>query len=55
MIHDRLVVEIRDTALSERLQMNPDLTLEKAKKKVGSEGTTAVTKRGHYPTRHLQC
>eukprot|EP00731_Ephydatia_muelleri_P032552 Em0024g96a len=31
MIRDRLVVGIRDLALSERLQLNPDLTLEKAK------------------------
>ena len=31
MIRDRLVVGIRDQALSERLQLNPDLTLEKAK------------------------
>ena len=28
MIRDRLVVGIRDNALSERLQMNADLTLE---------------------------
>ena len=34
MIHDRLVVGIRDTSLSERLQMDADLTLEKAKKTV---------------------
>ena len=31
MIHDPLVVGIRDCSLSERLQMDPDLTLEKAK------------------------
>ena len=31
MIRDRLVVGIRDLALSERLQLNPDLTLEKAR------------------------
>ena len=31
MIRDRLVVGYRDLALSERLQLNPDLTLEKAK------------------------
>ena len=31
MIRDHLVVGIRDLALSERLQLNPDLTLEKAK------------------------
>ena len=34
MIRDRLVVGIRDTSLSERLQMDPDLTLENAKKTV---------------------
>ena len=32
MIHDRVVVCIRDKSLSERLQMESDLTLEKAKK-----------------------
>ena len=32
MIHDRLVVGIRNGQLSERLQLDPDLTLEKAKK-----------------------
>ena len=31
MIRDRIVVGIRDEALSERLQFNPELTLEKAK------------------------
>jgi len=31
MIRDRIVVGIRDSALSERLQLDPDLTLEKAK------------------------
>ena len=30
LIRDRLVVGLRDAALSEKLQMNPDLTLEKA-------------------------
>ena len=34
MISDRLVVGIRDTTLSERLQMDADLTLEKAKKSI---------------------
>ena len=34
MIRDRLVVGIRDISLSERLQMDPDLTLEKAKKTI---------------------
>ena len=32
MIQDRLVVGIRDSTLSERLQMDPDLMLDKAKK-----------------------
>ena len=31
LIRDRLVVGIRDLALSERLQLEPDLTLDKAK------------------------
>lgn len=34
MIRDRIVVGIRDQSHSERLQMDPDLTLEKAKKLV---------------------
>ena len=34
MIRDRLVVGIRDNALSQRLQLDADLTLEKAKKMV---------------------
>ena len=34
MIRDRLVVGIRDKSLSERLQMDADLTLEKAKKSI---------------------
>ena len=34
MIRDRIVVGIRDSALSERLQMDADLTLDKAKKLV---------------------
>ena len=32
MIRDRLVIGIQDSRLSERLQMDPELTLEKAKK-----------------------
>ena len=31
LIHDRIVVGIKDASLSERLQMDPELTLEKAK------------------------
>ena len=34
MIRDRLVVGIRDSALSERLQLDAELTLEKAKKAI---------------------
>ena len=34
MIRDRLVVGIRDTVLSERLQLDPKPTLESAKKAV---------------------
>jgi transposase InsO family protein len=34
LIRDRVVVGIRDTVLSQRLQMEPDLTLEKAKKSI---------------------
>ena len=34
MIHDRLVVGIRNRHLSERLQLNSELTLEKAKKAI---------------------
>jgi len=34
MIGDRLVVGIRDSALSERPQMDPKLTLDKAKKQI---------------------
>ena len=32
MIRDRLFIGIQDSRLSERLQMNPELTLEKTKK-----------------------
>ena len=34
MIRDRLVMGIRDAVLSQQLQLNADLTLEKAKKKI---------------------
>ena len=34
MLRDRLVVGIRDTAVSEKLQLNAQLTLEGAKKKI---------------------
>ena len=46
MIRDRLVVGIRDKALSERLHMESDLTLEKAKKlKRGSAAATRNTQK----------
>ena len=38
LIRDRLVVGIRDVKLSERLQMDPNLTLQKAKKMVRQVG-----------------
>ena len=34
MLRDRLVVGMKDTAFSERLQMNPDLTLDKVKREL---------------------
>ena len=34
MIRDRLLVGIRDTALSQQLQLDAELTLEKAKKRI---------------------
>jgi len=34
MIHDRLVVGIWDTSLPEQIQLDADLTLEKAKKAI---------------------
>ena len=34
MIRDRLVVGIKDSGLSERLQMDPELTVEKAMKMI---------------------
>ena len=34
MLRDRLVVGIRDAAMSEKLQLDPELTLEKAKKAI---------------------
>ena len=39
LIRDRLVVGIKDTALSEHLQMDPDLTLDKAMKAVRQRET----------------
>ena len=37
MIRDRLVVGIRDDTMSRKLQLEPDLTLETAKKKIRQE------------------
>jgi len=37
MIRDKLVVGIRDNVLSERLQMDEELTLEKAMKMIRQE------------------
>ena len=34
MVHDRLVVGIWDAGLSQQLHLDPDFTLEKAKKKI---------------------
>ena len=34
MLRDRLVVGIRDEHLSQQLQMDPELTLEKAKTRI---------------------
>ena len=34
LLHDKLVVGIQDSVMSKRLQMDPDLTLKKAKKMV---------------------
>jgi len=39
LFRDRLVVGIRDTMLSERLQLNVDLTLELAKEGHSSKGS----------------
>ena len=41
MLRDRQVVGIADAGLSERLQLNPDLTLEKAKKIVRQKEAVA--------------
>ena len=45
MLRDRIVVGIRDQALSQRLQCDTSLTLEKAKKKVRQSEATAVNNR----------
>ena len=38
MLRDRLVVGIRDVAMPERLQLDPEVMLEKAKKLVRQKG-----------------
>ena len=43
MIHDRIVVGLRDAKLSENLQLDPDLMLEKAV--TGSQATAAPSPR----------
>ena len=48
MIRDRLVVGIRDSALSQRLQLNAELTLEKAKQAIQAKGS------GRRATEHPQ-
>ena len=40
MIRDRLIVGIRDTTLSEKLQLDSALTLESAKKAIRQRGRT---------------
>ena len=45
LIRDRIVVGIRDASLSERLQMDPELTLEKAKQ--SSDKEKFVSSRRH--------
>ena len=42
MICDRIVVGIKDSQLPERLQLDPDLTLEKAKKGMPARGSVAT-------------
>jgi len=45
MIRDRLVVGIRDHALSEKMQMDPKLTLETAKRPYGKRKRSSNNKR----------
>ncbi|XP_065891680.1 uncharacterized protein [Dysidea avara] len=52
MIRDRIVVGIRDSALSERLQMDAHLTLEKPKKLVRQREAVQVLYLYHHPVEH---
>ena len=58
MIRDRLVVGIADNALSGRLQLDPNLTLEKAKKTVRqSEAVRLCSRCGNdqHPIERYPC
>ena len=47
MLRDRLVVGIRDTSLSEKMQTDPALTLEKAKTMIRQKSSGQRTTRSH--------
>ena len=49
MIRDRLVVGIRDTKMSETLQMDPELTLEKAKQLKSAKRTLSKSSNKYSP------
>ena len=57
MIHDRIVVGIRDSTLSEHLQMDADLTLHKAKKLVRQceavQEHQVILKNGNFQTSEM--
>ena len=53
IIRERLVVGVRDTALSERLQMDPSLTLEKGKKLFS--GKKQLGTQSHSPNQPNDC
>ena len=53
MLRDRLVVGIRDTCLSEKLQTDPDLTLERAKTIRQKEAIVVSYKK--TPRKNLRC
>ncbi len=55
MIWDRLVVGIRDSSLSERLQLDSDLTLEKAKKAIRQREAVKEQQRELTVTNRVQC
>ena len=54
MIMDRIVVGIRDRALSEKLQMDPDLTLEKAKTQARTTGKRYTSRNKMFENNPLQ-